>query len=103
LPEHVGPNELLSESRRGHRTLINMEDSSLNKLEKRYASECEDEPPPPPAPAPAVCPDPSAKVPNWLKAVGVGVGVTAAVGCALAEPCGAIVIIGGGAAAAASH
>jgi RHS repeat-associated protein len=43
LPQRVGPNEALSESRRGHVTLINMEDSSLRKLEKRYAEECEDE------------------------------------------------------------
>lgn len=54
LPERVCPTEQLAESRRGHRTLINWEDTTLRKLEKRYREECEDPPDDPPnARAPA--------------------------------------------------
>ncbi len=89
LPERIGPNELLSQTRRGHRTLINKEDSSLRKLEKRYNKECDDETGPTPPPAPAYCPDPNA-VPTWAKVLGVGVVGAGIVACAFAEPCGAI-------------
>ncbi|WP_158235616.1 RHS repeat-associated core domain-containing protein [Acidovorax sp. 56] len=57
LPERVSPNESLSASRRGHRTLINERDSNLRKYERRYSDECEDEPPPPPAPSQEFCGD----------------------------------------------
>ena len=106
LPERVSPTELLSQSRRGHRTLINMEDSSLRKVEQRYAEECEDEPPSPPAAAagaPDACPVPNAQVfqvtRNILYGVGAAAGATAVVACIAAEPCG--VILGAGAAVAA--
>jgi hypothetical protein len=46
LPERLlpkGGSEALSSTRRGHRVLINKEDSSTRKLERRYAQECYDE------------------------------------------------------------
>lgn len=43
LPERLSPNEKLFESKRGHRTLINKDDSILRKMEKRYDDECEDD------------------------------------------------------------
>jgi hypothetical protein len=43
LPERVGPNEKLNQSKRGHRTKINDHDSNLRKLEKRYDDECEED------------------------------------------------------------
>lgn len=77
-----------------------MEDSSLNKLEKRYAEECEDEPPNPPPP---ICPAPETKqsIPTWVKALGAVAGATAVVVCIGVEPCG-LILMGGAAAAAAA-
>jgi RHS repeat-associated protein len=46
LPERLlakGAGEALRSTRRGHRVLINKEDSSLRKLEDRYEKECYDE------------------------------------------------------------
>ncbi|WP_455894233.1 RHS repeat domain-containing protein, partial [Pseudomonas palmensis] len=40
LPEYIGPGESLHETRRGHRTLINMSDISLRKSEEIYEGEC---------------------------------------------------------------
>jgi RHS repeat-associated protein len=101
LPERVSPAELLSQSRRGHRTLINMEDSSLRKVEQRYAEECEDEPPSPPAVAagaPEACPAPNAQAApvtrNILYGVGAAAGATAVMACLAAEPCGLILGVG---------
>ncbi|WP_157687495.1 hypothetical protein [Burkholderia lata] len=50
LPQRIGPGELPSMTRRGHMKLINDRDSRLRQLERRYMSECEDEPPAPSAP-----------------------------------------------------
>ena len=43
LPERLGPGELLSQTKRGHRTMINDRESNLRKFEKRYSDECEDD------------------------------------------------------------
>jgi len=43
LPDRIGPGELLSTTKRGHRTLINERESRLRKFEKRYSEECEDD------------------------------------------------------------
>jgi RHS repeat-associated protein len=86
LPERVSPNELLSSSRRGHRTLINMEASSLRTIEKRYADECEDEPPPPPD-----CP--ATEFP-WGKTAAAAAAAAAITACIVAEPCGAFLLGG---------
>ncbi|MBQ0922293.1 RHS domain-containing protein, partial [Hydrogenophaga aromaticivorans] len=43
LPERLGPSELLSQTKRGHRTMINDRESKLRKFEKRYSNECEDD------------------------------------------------------------
>ncbi|MEF9386961.1 RHS repeat domain-containing protein [Ralstonia solanacearum species complex bacterium KE056] len=50
LPERIGPGELPSMTRRGHMKLINDRDSRLRQLERRYDSECDNDPPAPPAP-----------------------------------------------------
>lgn len=41
LPERIGPGEKLSQTKRGHRTMINDRESNLRKFEKRYTDECE--------------------------------------------------------------
>jgi len=41
LPERLGPGEKLSETKRGHRTLINTRDRNLRDVEKKYAEDCE--------------------------------------------------------------
>jgi hypothetical protein len=43
LPERIGPKERLSETRRGHRTLINKNDANLRRLEKKYDEDCGDD------------------------------------------------------------
>ena len=43
LPKRLGPGELLSQTKRGHRTMINDRESNLRKFEKRYSDECEDD------------------------------------------------------------
>jgi len=43
LPERLGPGELLSQTKRGHRTMINDRESNLRKFEKRYLDECDED------------------------------------------------------------
>lgn len=43
LPERIGPGEALSETIRGHRTLINKESSRLDYWQNRYDDECGDD------------------------------------------------------------
>ncbi|AOA59578.1 hypothetical protein [Acinetobacter larvae] len=43
LPERIGPGEKLSQTIRGHRTLINSTDSNLRDWEDRYDNECFDD------------------------------------------------------------
>ncbi|WP_163836819.1 RHS repeat protein [Spartinivicinus ruber] len=43
LPERIGPGEKLSQTVRGHRTLINHNYTLLRKYEQRYHEECEDD------------------------------------------------------------
>lgn len=43
LPERIGPGEKLSETRRGHITLINKESTRLDYWYNRYNEECEDD------------------------------------------------------------
>ncbi|MPT51113.1 RHS repeat-associated core domain-containing protein, partial [Delftia sp.] len=43
LPERIGPGESLSQTKRGHRTMINEREGNLRKFEKRYMDECEDD------------------------------------------------------------
>lgn len=46
LPEYLGSKESFASTRRGHRTLINIGDWNLRRLQDKYDDECG--PPPPP-------------------------------------------------------
>ncbi len=56
LPQRIGPGEMLSQTIRGHKTLINQYSNHLKDRQIEYERECEDDPPPPPAPI-LVCGD----------------------------------------------
>jgi hypothetical protein len=78
-----GGGEALSSTRRGHRVLINKEDSSTRKLERRYAQECYDE-----------CRECEREVVKTIVIVG-GIAVVA---CVAPWAAGAGVLLGGAAA-----
>ncbi len=43
LPERIGPGEMLSQTMRGHRILINKADTNLRYWEKKYDEDCDDD------------------------------------------------------------
>ena len=104
LPEYIGPGESFYQTRRGHRTIINIEDQNIRRLEQQYDDECGPPPPPVPVCKPAADTASSSSSGSTSKsnagtylglgALAVGIGA-----CAILEPCGAIAgagaIIGG--------